>query len=124
MFLTNFFSMLVSVSSNALRRISTHAFSLSLTKFSPMKNVQTKFVGPQNPSATIYSGGHKPGKHGKPGKLREFEKLSTFQGKLKEGKMKNMYMIANKMHSIEVSSLQFREKFKNVLEISGKTQEI
>ena len=29
-------------------------------------------------------GGHKPGKHGKPGKLREFEKLSNSQGKLKE----------------------------------------
>ena len=29
-------------------------------------------------------GGHKPGKHGKPGKLRESEKLSKFQGKLRE----------------------------------------
>ena len=29
-------------------------------------------------------GGHKPGKHGKPGKLREFEKLSKSQGKLRE----------------------------------------
>ena len=29
-------------------------------------------------------GGHKPGKHGKPGKLREFEKLSNSQGKLRE----------------------------------------
>ena len=29
-------------------------------------------------------GGHKPGKHGKPGKLREFEKLSLSQGKLRE----------------------------------------
>ena len=29
-------------------------------------------------------GGHKPGKHGKPGKLREFEKLSKSQGKLME----------------------------------------
>ena len=28
--------------------------------------------------------GYKPGKHGKPGKLREFEKLSKFQGKLRE----------------------------------------
>ena len=27
-------------------------------------------------------GGHRPGKHGKPGKLREFEKLSKSQGKL------------------------------------------
>ena len=26
-------------------------------------------------------GGHKPGKHGKPGKLREFENLSKTQGK-------------------------------------------
>ena len=29
-------------------------------------------------------GGHKPGKYGKPGKLREFEKLSKSQGKLRE----------------------------------------
>ena len=29
-------------------------------------------------------GGHKPGKHGKPGKFREFEKLSISQGKLGE----------------------------------------
>ena len=29
-------------------------------------------------------GGHKPGKHGKPGKLREFEKLLKSQGKLRE----------------------------------------
>ena len=28
--------------------------------------------------------GHKPGKHGKPGKHREFEKLSESQGKLRE----------------------------------------
>ena len=32
----------------------------------------------------IPQGGHKPGKHGKPGKLREFEKLSKSQGKLSE----------------------------------------
>ena len=29
-------------------------------------------------------GSHKSGKHGKPGKLREFEKLSKYQGKLRE----------------------------------------
>ena len=29
-------------------------------------------------------GGHKPGKHGKPGKLREFEKLSKSHGKRRE----------------------------------------
>ena len=29
-------------------------------------------------------GGHKPGRHGKPGKLWEFEKLSKSQGKLME----------------------------------------
>ena len=28
--------------------------------------------------------GHKPGRHGKPGNLREFEKLSKSQGKLRE----------------------------------------
>ena len=32
----------------------------------------------------ICQGGHKPGKHGKPGKLREFEKLSKSQGRLRE----------------------------------------
>ena len=32
----------------------------------------------------FYQGGHKPGIHGKPGKLREFEKLSESQGKLRE----------------------------------------
>ena len=31
-----------------------------------------------------HQGGHKPGKHGKPGKLREFQKLSKSQGKLKK----------------------------------------
>ena len=29
-------------------------------------------------------GDHKPGKHGKPGKFREFKKLSKSQGKLRE----------------------------------------
>ena len=29
-------------------------------------------------------GGHKPGKHGKHGNLREFERLSKSQGKLRE----------------------------------------
>ena len=32
----------------------------------------------------LIQGGHKPGKHGKPGKLREYEKLSKSQGKLRE----------------------------------------
>ena len=32
----------------------------------------------------LVQGGHKPGKHGKPGKLRELEKLSKSQGKLRE----------------------------------------
>ena len=32
----------------------------------------------------LLQGGHKPGKHGKPGKFREFGKLSKSQGKLRE----------------------------------------
>ena len=32
----------------------------------------------------LNQGGHKPGKHGKPGKRREIEKLSKSQGKLRE----------------------------------------
>ena len=32
----------------------------------------------------ISQGGHKPRKHGKPEKLRELEKLSKSQGKLRE----------------------------------------
>ena len=52
----------------------------------------------------MYQGGHKPGKHGKPGKLREFENLSKSQGNLdfcrknleNSGKMKLCDMIANK----------------------------
>ena len=32
----------------------------------------------------MLQGGHKPDKHGKPGKLREFDKLSKSQGKLRE----------------------------------------
>ena len=32
----------------------------------------------------LFQGGHIPGKYGKPGKLREFEKLSKSQGKLRE----------------------------------------
>ena len=32
----------------------------------------------------LEQGGHKPGKHGKPGKLREFGKLLKSQGKLRE----------------------------------------
>ena len=54
-----------------------------------------------NMAAAIEQGGHKPGKHGKPGKLREFEKLSKSQesqGNLNlcrkkpgnSGKMKNV----------------------------------
>ena len=31
--------------------------------------------------------GHKPGTHGKPGKLREFEKLLKYQGILREMKI-------------------------------------
>ena len=34
--------------------------------------------------SNINQGGHKLGKHGKPGKLGEFEKLSKCQEKLKE----------------------------------------
>ena len=33
---------------------------------------------------SLEQGGHKPGKHGKPGKLRESEKLSKSLGKLRE----------------------------------------
>ena len=33
---------------------------------------------------SIYQGGHKPEKHGKPGKHREFEKMSKSQEKLRE----------------------------------------
>ena len=33
---------------------------------------------------SVWTGNHKPGKHGKHGKLREFEKLSKSQGKLRE----------------------------------------
>ena len=35
-------------------------------------------------SLPTFQGGHKPGKHGKSGRLREFEKLSKSQGKLRE----------------------------------------
>ena len=51
-------------------------------------------------------GGHKPGKHGKPGKLREFEQLLKSQGKLRnllflqktwkaQGKCKICHIIVN-----------------------------
>ena len=33
-------------------------------------------------NSVVNQGGHKPGKHGKPGKLREFKKLSKSQGNL------------------------------------------
>ena len=58
--------------------------------------------------AWLIQGSHKPGKHGKPGKLREFEKLSKSQGKLREififcgktwktqGKCKICHIIVNK----------------------------
>ena len=32
----------------------------------------------------MFQGGHKPGKHGKPGKLSEFEKLLNSRGMLRE----------------------------------------
>ena len=32
----------------------------------------------------IYQGDYKPEKHGKPGKIKESEKLSKYQGKLSE----------------------------------------
>ena len=70
-------------------------------------------------------GGHKPGKHEKPGKLREFEKLSKCQGKLREIRtflekpvklMENEQHVTlspTKMHSIEFFSLELlREKVK------------
>ena len=49
-------------------------------------------------------GGHKPGKHGKPGKLREFEKLLKSQGIFyfcrktwkTQGKCKICHIIVNK----------------------------
>ena len=77
-------------------------------------------------------GGHKPGKHGKPGNLREFEKLSKSQGKLMEiwtfvektwktqGKWK-LYVTwsPTKMHSLSFSllscsgkSLKYPEKLR------------
>ena len=34
--------------------------------------------------ANLMQGGHRPGKRGKTGKLRKFEKLSKSQGKLRE----------------------------------------
>ena len=69
-------------------------------------------------------GGHRPGKHGKPGKLtREFEKLSESQAKNQGNlnfcrkslenseKMKICDMIANKKALIEFFSLELlREK--------------
>ena len=74
--------------------------------------------------AMAEQGGHNPGKHGKPGKLIEFEKLSKSQGKLrkslifpeKPGKLteneKICDMIAKKTHCIKFFSLQLlREKF-------------
>ena len=73
-------------------------------------------------------GGHKPGKHGKPGKLREFEKLSKSQGKLRkiwtfvektwktQGKWKICDMIANKnaFHRIFLS-WKLRENSGNLV---------
>ena len=48
-----------------------------LAKFENEHDTEAEF-------SEIEQGGHKPGKHGKPGKLREFEKLSKSQGKLRE----------------------------------------
>ena len=42
-----------------------------------------KLVVHDNRPCMDVQGGHKPGKRGKPGKLREFEKLSKSQGKLR-----------------------------------------
>ena len=71
----------------------------------------------------FHQGCHKPGKHGKLGKLREFEKLSKSKGKLREiwtfvektwktqGKWKICDMIANKNALIGFFSLELlREK--------------
>ena len=44
-------------------------------KFSPKSS---------NKFTKLVQSGHKPEKHGKPGKLREFEKLSKSQGKLRQ----------------------------------------
>ena len=38
----------------------------------------------ENCMKKVKQGGNKPGKHRKPGKLREFEKLSKSHGKLRE----------------------------------------
>ena len=85
----------------------------------------------------IKQGGHKPGKHGKPGKLREFEKLLKSQGKLREifyfaekpGKLREnvryVTKLSMKFYCREFFSLVFlREKFENTLDILGKTQGI
>ena len=77
-------------------------------------------------------GGHKPGKHGKPGKLREFEKSSKSQEKLREiltfvektwktqGKRRICDIIANKMHSSNFSLLSCSGKS---LKSPGKLRE-
>ena len=78
-----------------------------------------------------YQGGHKPGK------LREFEKLSKSQGKLREirifvgktwktqGKRKICNILGNENVFQRIFHLKLlREKFENTLEISGKTQGI
>ena len=70
-------------------------------------------------------GGHKPGKHGKPGKLREFEKLSKSQGNLNFcGKNLNSGKMKNILHGCQQKCIQsnfpfevLTEKFKDVLEI-------
>ena len=57
----------------------------------------------------LNQGGHKPGKHEKPGKLREFEKLSKSQGKLRE------------FQKLSKSQGELKE-FEKLSKISGKTQ--
>ena len=76
----------------------------------------------------VNQGGHKPGK------LREFEKLSKTQGNLSffcttawkiQGKCKTYDIMAMKMYSRDASFPELlREKFENSLEISEKTQGI
>ena len=76
----------------------------------------------------ITRGGHKPGKHRKAGKLRQFEKLMKSQGKLEEIRIfvenlensrKMVKYVTMKMYSSNLFYLELlREKFGNALEIS------
>ena len=111
------------------QNLSNHSVVNSTAQLSALQDV---------PLLPIDQSGHKPGKHGKPGRLREFEKLLKSQGKLREifyfyrktwktqGKCKIRLIIVNENVSrgTFLTLVFLREKLKIPWKSQGKLREL